>query len=577
MSDNLASPSSHPPSKVAFVLVGALAMSYGWGFRGDYGHEAGAMVPGALLGMALCLCSGREDWIRRTAIAGWLGAIGWGIGGQVSYGMIPSYTISDSFPDVLYGYSCLFLVGALWGGIGAAILSFAWTKSQKELATFIGPTFALGSLWCLIGALFWIPEHVHETYSLAPLDRLTAAGESPPIWLSIVALLERFSQSLNSFTVSKMHDIDWLGAMTALSVAGLYAAFSKRSRKACGLIAILAIGWWVGYLILVRLFDLHMQPKPGGTQRSDNWAGMAGLLVALVGWMWREQDRVGLLLSRYGFIGGGIGFSVGDFINKPDKIRWEPIYQFEFLRGFDHWKWTEQGFGLIMGAIVSLGVLHLLKSSLEPTKEEAASGGFMTTNEFSVIGLLGVTLWWNFYHNPGTYFEHGRIAKDTLFGMKAPDWLFLFGFLYLGLLIHLMLRNRRADLPFLPSSWQGRGQLLFLFYLWVTVVAVVSKSWPLMSHGALFVHGSFCITALACTWIVLTQPAAPTDASRNIGPVQDREWRSSPLRLTIGATGCIVLLLVLTMATMSMQEGPGDGFRYRFGPNADHLREINQP
>ena len=37
------------------VVLAALAMSVGWGFRGDYGHEAGAMVPGALLGLAILI------------------------------------------------------------------------------------------------------------------------------------------------------------------------------------------------------------------------------------------------------------------------------------------------------------------------------------------------------------------------------------------------------------------------------------------------------------------------------------------------------------------------------------------
>jgi hypothetical protein len=43
------------------VLLPGLAMSVGWGFRGDYAHEAGAMVPGALLGLSICLASGHDE------------------------------------------------------------------------------------------------------------------------------------------------------------------------------------------------------------------------------------------------------------------------------------------------------------------------------------------------------------------------------------------------------------------------------------------------------------------------------------------------------------------------------------
>ena len=84
-------------------LLPAVAMSVGWGFRGDYGHEAGAMVPGALVALAICLTSGREDWWNRAPMLAMLGAIGWAFGGQMSYGKIIGYTAHTSFPDVLYG------------------------------------------------------------------------------------------------------------------------------------------------------------------------------------------------------------------------------------------------------------------------------------------------------------------------------------------------------------------------------------------------------------------------------------------------------------------------------------------
>ena len=37
------------------ILLPALAMGLGWGIRGQFGHETGAMVPGALVGLALAV------------------------------------------------------------------------------------------------------------------------------------------------------------------------------------------------------------------------------------------------------------------------------------------------------------------------------------------------------------------------------------------------------------------------------------------------------------------------------------------------------------------------------------------
>ena len=41
-------------------------MSIGWGIRGQFGHEYGAAMAGALGGMAVALLSGRADWTRRV-------------------------------------------------------------------------------------------------------------------------------------------------------------------------------------------------------------------------------------------------------------------------------------------------------------------------------------------------------------------------------------------------------------------------------------------------------------------------------------------------------------------------------
>ena len=129
------------------ILLSGLAMSVGWGFRGDYGHEAGAMVPGALLGLSICLASGRRDWWRRSTIMAFCGAVGWAFGGQMSYGRVIGYTASASLPDVAYGYGCLFLIGGLWAGIGSAILALSVTQSRSYLESFAGPLAALWLPW----------------------------------------------------------------------------------------------------------------------------------------------------------------------------------------------------------------------------------------------------------------------------------------------------------------------------------------------------------------------------------------------------------------------------------------------
>ncbi|HID23902.1 MAG TPA: hypothetical protein EYP14_16090, partial [Planctomycetaceae bacterium] len=136
------------PGVVRMIVLSALAMSVGWGFRGNYGHEAGAMVPGALLGLSLGLASGRPDWWNRGTLLAFLGAVGWAFGGQMSYGRVIGYTAyTASYWDVAYGYASLFAIGALWGGIGAGILAMGLTMRRSELEKYVGPLVALWLVW----------------------------------------------------------------------------------------------------------------------------------------------------------------------------------------------------------------------------------------------------------------------------------------------------------------------------------------------------------------------------------------------------------------------------------------------
>jgi hypothetical protein len=277
-------------------------------------------------------------------------------------------------------------------------------------------------------------------------------------------------------------------------------------------------------------------------------------------------------------LGGGLGFAFGDFFNKVDKVRWEPLYQHEFLRGFDHWKWSEQGFGLVMGAIMSLGVFHLVRHGLAPPQDDEPPSARIRTDEFSLFGLLVVVFWWNFKLNSRNIFENGRITDMTLFGFKAPFWMFVLGVLYVLLVLYLMRRNRLEPLDITPATTLGKGQLLFLFFMWTSVLAVVMKAWPLQSRGLLFVHLSFCLSAAVCSWLVMTRSRSTVREVTGGRPREDARWCGQSPHVILWATVWILvpaLIAALSWVTMQMHDAPGDGFRYRFGPEAYHLQEPN--
>ncbi|MHC4569938.1 MAG: hypothetical protein ACYTE3_29810, partial [Planctomycetota bacterium] len=438
------------------VVLAALAMSVGWGFRGDYGHEAGAMVPGALLGLAICLGSGREDWWQRSTIMAMCGAIGWAFGGQMSYGRVIGYTASWSLPDVTYGYACLFLIGGLWGGIGAGVLSLSVTESRSYLERFAGPLIVLGLTW--IG--------------------MDLSGRTE-------ALAEIFY----------LNDTDWIAASSALIVGAVYAAVIRRERQPCFLIMSLAAGWWAGYIILTALLDLHMTPP-----RSDNWSGCVGLFIALLLYLVRRRNRAAVAAAVFGLLAGGIGFAVGDFVQMLGRAQWGPIGRWEALQGLDYWKWMEQLFGLIMGLGVGIFFLKRMRPKLA---RPAENGDGRNLNTVALLFLLLVMMWSNLHKNVRTW-ARGSHIPEQFFGIPTGWWFLIVALLLSAAVLVAIIRHRRGQLSMAPSAPFGRGQLLFLVILWVAVIGAFTQAMPGMARkGAFFVHTSFWITGGICSLIVL--------------------------------------------------------------------------
>src|SRR5262249_22964729 len=123
----------------------------GWGIRGNFGHEYGAMIPGALASLAAVLLSGRPDWHRRIVDFAMFGALGWSFGGSMSYMQVVAYTHSGHSPSVLYGFACLFVIGFLWATLGGAGTALPAVVDQAFLSGLFLPIGVVFVLWWLQG------------------------------------------------------------------------------------------------------------------------------------------------------------------------------------------------------------------------------------------------------------------------------------------------------------------------------------------------------------------------------------------------------------------------------------------
>ncbi|MFN0100647.1 MAG: hypothetical protein ACKV2U_01015 [Bryobacteraceae bacterium] len=147
-------------------LLPAVAMMLGWGLRGFIGGGPfGAMIPGAMVALALCWLYPRRDVAMLAAFA----AIGVGFGGEMTYGQTVGFIVkADTF---WWGLLGLALKGAIWGALAGAVIGMAFTpRPMLMLGGGAVMAFATWVGWKLINE----PKVI---YFSNPLDR-----PRPEIW-----------------------------------------------------------------------------------------------------------------------------------------------------------------------------------------------------------------------------------------------------------------------------------------------------------------------------------------------------------------------------------------------------------
>ena len=514
------------PSAVYLCALAAFTMAYGWGYRGTVGHEAGAMVPGALLGLVVALGSGRPDWFRRSAVAGLFGAVGWAWGGSLSYMEQTFYTLSGSFPDVLYGYTMLFFLGALWAGIGGGVLGLALTERRSELEKLMRP-FAAVCAACLVSYLylFFLPAQA-EAY-------------------------ETISGRYFNGTV-------WLAAILAVVVSGAWWLWRPKDRPASALIFWGAIAWWIGYLGFTQFGGLRLGPL----HRSEGWGGIVGVLVVLIVYLVRRRNRAALMLTLYGLVGGGLAFALAVFIRHPIAGHWGPFAG----SSWPQWRTAEVSFGFFMGLAIALGVLRLLRGGLSAPEEDTPRAPL---DAYAAFVMLVAINWMNFRRHAAPRLAlAAKQGVAPLWGVPGWAWLVLGGVLVTLPVLYVIHRYRRGDQQLVPQTSFGKGAALTLLMIWVTA-------------GGYFVHDAnpvATIAGLLLLWVpaavgtfllLAAAPRAPEALPPPEGiPASDVRWKAG-YRYWLWWAAVPFFLLAITGLSVAMQDGSASNLgRKRFGPDA---------
>ena len=228
------------------ILIVAMSLATAWAIRGQFGHEQGAAWAGAIGGLALVLASGRKDWYNKMALISLASAVGWGVGGMISYGMVVGYGNADNFINAYYGLGMLFVIGGLFGLLGGGLVGLTLDSTSENR-------------------------------------------------------------------------VNW-GSLIAQMVAG-------------GLIV---------YYFLIYQIGFKMTPP-----RSEAWAMCLGAGLAMLWFMAREKRHSAIRVAVFSALGGGIGFSFGNFLQIMGHT-----YEVEF----NMWNVMEYSIGFFGGLGMAYGV-----------------------------------------------------------------------------------------------------------------------------------------------------------------------------------------------------------------------------
>lgn len=143
------------------ALAGGCAGGLGWGIRGQYGHETGAMLSGVLVGFAVLCVVGRHLTWQTIARAVALLAIGVGFGGAETYGQTIGLTqdapLIGNHAARAWGLTGLFVKGGVWIGLAGAFFGIGLGGVRFYSKEALGLLAGMMGLWLLGEWVFHTP------------------------------------------------------------------------------------------------------------------------------------------------------------------------------------------------------------------------------------------------------------------------------------------------------------------------------------------------------------------------------------------------------------------------------------
>ena len=212
------SPDAQHPPLWQPVLLAALAGGMGWGIRGQYGHETGAMIAGLLVSLALVFVMCPRAALLPAARAVAFGTIAMGIGGSMTYGQTIGLTqikpLIGNWDAWSWGMLGLGIKGAIWIGFAGLFLGMGLSGMRYTWREIL---LVMASLLVLHAVGVWALNSPHDpAHKILPRIYFSASWHWQP----------------DAGPELKPRPEVWGGQLFALLGAWIWAGWIRRDRLA---------------------------------------------------------------------------------------------------------------------------------------------------------------------------------------------------------------------------------------------------------------------------------------------------------------------------------------------------------
>ncbi|MDP6040735.1 MAG: hypothetical protein QGG64_19460, partial [Candidatus Latescibacteria bacterium] len=197
------------------------------------------------------------------------------------------------------------------------------------------------------------------------------------------------------------------------------------------------------------------------------------------------------------------------------------------------------------------------------------------TSTFAIAFILIGLTYLNHRKCAITWTEHVETLPERPLGLpiagwlrKSRGWVGWLELFYLAIafvLLYILHHHQEHPIDMIPDTPLGKGQWLYLIFLWWIVVFNFERAIVHFTPHRLITEGIVTLNAVICSLLIVTLPSNPFVAQS--GSIVT--WTEQAL--TIGILGSSILLLVfygLTYLLYGKEHIPNAGLHIRFGPHA---------